>query len=72
MTAGLFKPRCTRYFKAVEGIRQADFRYPDDIRLGVAPIYTLFVKIHEGIMRMRRVLVERLYEKYPVGRPEVT
>ncbi len=49
-----------------------DFRYPDNIRLGVAPLYTSFVDIYEGISRLQRVLVERLYEKYPVERPEVT
>jgi len=49
-----------------------DFRYPDNIRLGLAPLYTSFAEIHEGIMRLRRVIVERLYEKYPTERPEVT
>ncbi len=49
-----------------------DFRYPDNIRLGVAPLYTSFADLYEGISRLRRVLVERLYEKYPVERPEVT
>ena len=49
-----------------------DFRYPDNIRLGLAPLYTSFTEIHEGIMRIRRVIVERLYEKYPTERPEVT
>jgi kynureninase len=49
-----------------------DFRYPDNIRLGIAPLYTSFAEIHEGIMRLRRALVERLYEKYPAERPDVT
>jgi kynureninase len=49
-----------------------DFRYPDNIRLGIAPLYTSFAEIHEGIMRMRRVIVERLYEKYSAERPDVT
>jgi kynureninase len=49
-----------------------DFRYPDNIRLGIAPIYTSFADLHEAVMRLRRVIVERLYEKYPVERPEVT
>jgi len=49
-----------------------DFRYPDNIRLGIAPLYTSFVDIYEGITRLRRVLVERLYEKYPAERPDVT
>ena len=49
-----------------------DFRYPDNIRLGIAPLYTSFVDIYEGLTRLRRVLVERLYEKYPLERPAVT
>jgi kynureninase len=49
-----------------------DFRYPDNIRLGIAPLYTSFADIREAIMRLRRVLVERLFEKYPTERPDVT
>jgi len=49
-----------------------DFRYPDNIRLGLAPLYTTFAEIHAAVTRFRRVIVERLYEKYPVERPEVT
>ncbi len=49
-----------------------DFRFPDNIRLGIAPLYTSYADIYEGIARLRRVLVERLYEKYPTERPEVT
>ncbi|HBY93327.1 MAG TPA: kynureninase [Chloroflexi bacterium] len=49
-----------------------DFRSPDNLRLGIAPIYTSFAEIHEAVMRLRRVVVEQLYEKYPKERPEVT
>jgi kynureninase len=49
-----------------------DFRYPDNIRLGIAPLYTSFAEIHEGLVRLRRVIEERLYEKYPAERPDVT
>ena len=49
-----------------------DFRYPDNIRLGIAPLYTSFADIHAGIARIRRVIVERLYEKYSSERPDVT
>lgn len=49
-----------------------DFRYPDNIRLGIAPLYTRYVDIREGMRRLRRVMVERLYDKFPTERPEVT
>lgn len=49
-----------------------DFRYPDNLRLGIAPLYTSFADIYEGLRRLRQVLVEKRYEAYPVERPEVT
>ncbi len=49
-----------------------DFRYPDNIRFGIAPLYTTFADIYEGMARLRRVLSDRLYEKFPTARPEVT
>lgn len=49
-----------------------DFRYPDNIRLGLAPIYTSFEEVYEAVQRLRRVLDERLYEHYPAERLAVT
>ena len=49
-----------------------DFRSPDNIRLGIAPIYTSFVDIHSAVMRLREIVVDRLYERYPVEPPQVT
>lgn len=49
-----------------------DFRYPDNIRLGIAPLYTSFADIHAAILRFRRVLTDRIYEEYPSDRQEVT
>jgi kynureninase len=49
-----------------------DFRHPDSIRFGIAPIYTSFAEIHEAVVRLARVVAERRYEKYPVEPPEVT
>ena len=49
-----------------------DFRSPDNIRLGIAPIYTSFVDIHSAVIRLREIVVDRLYERYPVEPPQVT
>ncbi len=49
-----------------------DFREPDNIRLGLAPLYTTFEEVYEAVDRMRRVVAEQLYLKYPPGRQSVT
>lgn len=49
-----------------------DFRPPDTIRLGLAPIYTTFREIHTGVMCLKQVVVDRLYEKYTTQAPAVT
>jgi kynureninase len=49
-----------------------DFREPDNIRLGLAPLYTSFVDVWEGIDRVRRAVANKLYEKYPQQRQLVT
>jgi kynureninase len=49
-----------------------DFRRPDNIRLGIAPLYTTYADIHSAVMRMRQIVVERLYERYPAEPPAVT
>jgi kynureninase len=49
-----------------------DFRYPDNLRLGIAPLYTSFVDLHEAVARIARVVKERRYERYPLERPTIT
>jgi kynureninase len=49
-----------------------DFREPDNIRLGFAPLYTSFVEVWEGFDRIRRVMEEKRYEKYPEHKLPVT
>src|SRR6266702_2067178 len=49
-----------------------DFRPPDTIRLGIAPIYTTFRDIHTAVMCMQKVVTDHLYEKYPRQAPVVT
>ncbi|MCB0248132.1 MAG: kynureninase [Anaerolineae bacterium] len=48
-----------------------DFRAPDNIRLGIAPLYTSFADIHETIRRLAEVVTNKLYKKYDRA-PEVT
>lgn len=41
-----------------------DFRAPDLIRLGLAPLYTSFADVHTAVSRLRTVVTNNLYEKY--------
>lgn len=49
-----------------------DFRAPDNIRLGIAPLYTSFHDIHATVMRLQQIVSEKRYEKYPNETPIVT
>lgn len=49
-----------------------DFRAPDNIRLGFAPLYLSFADIWEGFDRIRHVMEEKRYEKYPKQKLMVT
>ena len=49
-----------------------DFREPDNIRLGIAPMYTRFIDIWEAVERISRLMKERLFEKYSPSRLTVT
>ena len=49
-----------------------DFRAPDNIRLGLAPLYNTFVEIHKALDRMRTIVEERIYEQYSSERLPVT
>lgn len=41
-----------------------DFREPDTIRLGLAPLYTTFAEVATAVARLRTVVIERRYERY--------
>ena len=49
-----------------------DFREPDNIRFGLAPLYTTFAEVWDTVDRIRRVIVEKRHEKYSRERLAVT
>ena len=49
-----------------------DFREPDNIRLGLVPLYTSFAEVWEAVDRIRRVVEEERYLRYPTERLPVT
>ncbi len=49
-----------------------DFREPDNLRLGFSSPYTSFAEIWQGFDRIKRVMEEKRYEKYPRQKLMVT
>ena len=41
-----------------------DFRAPDNIRLGITPLYTTFTEIHQALQRIKVIVEEKIYAKY--------
>ncbi len=49
-----------------------DFREPDNIRLGLAPLYTSFAEVWEAVDRIRRTVEEGRHLRYSAKRLAVT
>lgn len=49
-----------------------DFRHPDNIRLGLAPLYTSFEEVFKAAAKIREVVDKKLYKKYEPGKGLVT
>ncbi|MFN2224276.1 MAG: kynureninase [Candidatus Promineifilaceae bacterium] len=49
-----------------------DFRAPDNIRFGIAPLYNTYADIHAAVDRLRRVVTEERYLAYPTASKTVT
>lgn len=49
-----------------------DFRTPDNIRLGLSPLYTTFMDIWEAVQRICRIVDEQMYVDYPEEKADVT
>ena len=41
-----------------------DFRAPDNIRLGITPLYTSFTELHTAVMRIKKIMDDKLYENH--------
>ncbi|SBT41940.1 kynureninase [Micromonospora auratinigra] len=49
-----------------------DYRAPDRLRLGPAPLYTRFVDVWDAMDRLRDIAERRSYERVPAGPTRVT
>jgi kynureninase len=49
-----------------------DFRTPDRLRLGFAPLYTRFVDVYDGLARLRDLVAAGKHLAYPEARGRVT
>jgi kynureninase len=55
-----------------EGRLVPDFREPDNIRLGLAPLYTAYGEVHTALHRIRLLVSSGAHEHYSVSRTTVT
>jgi kynureninase len=49
-----------------------DFRAPDNIRLGITPLYSTFTEIYRALERIRVIVEEKIYERYSSEQLKVT
>ena len=49
-----------------------DFRRPDNIRIGIVPLYNTFAELHEAVERLVTVVENRLYERHDTTGLKVT
>jgi len=49
-----------------------DFRTPDRLRIGFAPLYTRFEDVHEGFVRLRAIIENESWKNYSTERSRIT
>lgn len=65
--------RINRALIEADGLRVIpDFRAPDNIRLGISPLYNSFMDIYRAIDRMREIVAGKEYEQFSSERLAVT
>ena len=55
-----------------DGVVTPDFREPDNIRLGITPLYTSYEDIFRAILQMKEIIAGELYGNYSQTRDQVT
>ncbi len=69
----LHHPRAGQICQALKAAKVIpDFRTPDRLRLGPAPLYTRFVDVYEGLHRLREIMTSGAYTQFPEARSRVT
>ncbi|RLU81385.1 kynureninase [Streptomyces griseocarneus] len=70
----LAHPDASRICRALRSEQRVicDFRPPDRLRIGFAPLYTRFTDVRDGLARLRALVESRAYENLPVDMPRVT
>jgi kynureninase len=49
-----------------------DFRTPERLRIGFAPLYNTFAEVHEAFGRLRDIVAAGSYRDFPVDRSRIT
>ncbi len=55
-----------------EAVVIPDFRDPDNIRLGITPLYTTYTELFMAVREIRNIVEDRLFLKYSSEREQVT
>jgi kynureninase len=69
----LYHPRAWQICQALIAARVIpDYRVPDRLRLGLAPLYTRFADVHAALSRLRDLVTAGQHRTYPEQRSRVT
>ncbi|WP_213453373.1 kynureninase [Rhizomonospora bruguierae] len=69
----LHHPQAWRMCQALKAAKVIpDFRTPDRLRLGLAPLYTRYEDVYTGLARLRDIVADGSYLAFPAQRTRVT